>query len=96
MPLLTTIDDPAHPAVRSAQLNGNYRLEVGNTVAQTERGETFGWVQWDGEKLWQTSKVTGQVYEVPLVKGSACQQQPEQQESSYCHECHAYERSAQP
>lgn len=93
MPLLAIIDSPDHTAVLSASLNPNYDVEVGDTVIATERGETFGWVQWDGETLHQTAKVTGEVYEVPLVMGSACQQQPEHQESQYCHECHTYERT---
>ena len=37
-------------------------------------------------------KVTGIVYDVPLVKGSTCTQKPEEQESRFCHECHAEER----
>ncbi len=92
MPLLTTIDDPKHPAIISADLNPNYSVAVGDTVIATTRGETFGWVKWDGERLMETGKVNGRLYEVPLVMGSSCQQKPDEQESHYCHECHAYER----
>lgn len=92
LPHLTTIDDPEHPAIVSASLNPNYSVAVGDTVIATAQGETFGWVQWDGERLVETGKVDGRLYEVPLVMGSACQQQPDEQESHYCHECHAYER----
>ncbi len=92
MPLLTPIDDPEHPAIRSAQLNPYYEVAVGDTVIATAQGETFGWIKWDGERLTETSKVDGRLYEVPLVLGTACQQQPDQQESHYCHECHAYTR----
>jgi hypothetical protein len=96
MPLLVTIEDAEHPAVVSAALNPHYSVEVGDTVVATARGETFGWVQWDGERLWETGKVDGRVYEVPLVMGSGCRQRPDEQESSYCHECHAYERTVSP
>jgi len=96
MPLLETINDPEHPAIVSARLNPNYSVAVGDTVIATTRGETFGWVKWDGERLVETGKVDGRLYEVPLVLGSACHQQPDQQESHYCHECHAYERTVQP
>jgi hypothetical protein len=37
-------------------------------------------------------KATGTRYSVPQVKGSACTQKPDQQESRYCHECHAVKR----
>ena len=93
MPLLETITDPEHPAIISADLNPNYSVTVGDTVIATTQGETFGWVQWDGERLIETGKVDGRLYEVPLVMGSSCQQQPDEQESSYCHECHTYERT---
>ncbi len=93
LPDLVTIENPEHPAINSAALNHNYSVEVGDTVIATERGETFGWVQWDGEQLIETGKIDGRLYEVPLVQGSACQQQPDEQESSFCHECHTYERT---
>jgi len=96
MPNLVTIEDPEHPAIRSAELNPHYSVAVGDTVIATEKGETFGWVKWDGEKLLETGKVDGRLYEVPLVQGSACQQKPDEQESSYCHECHTYERTVRP
>ncbi len=92
MPQLETITDPEHPAIVSANLNPNYNVAVGDTVIATTRDETFGWVKWDGERLMETSKIDGRLYEVPLVMDSACQQQPDEQESHYCHECHAYER----
>lgn len=93
MPLLEKITDPEHPAIYSADLNPNYSVEVGDTVIATPQGETFGWVQWDGEQLIEVGKVDGRLYEVPLVMGSGCQQRPDEQESVYCHACHAYERT---
>ena len=96
LPLLTTIDSADHPAIRSANLNPNYEVRVGDTVIATTRGETFGWVLWDGQRLWLTKKVDGMVYEVPLALGTACQQKPDEQASQYCHECHAYQRTVVP
>ncbi len=89
-PLLVTITDPAHPALVSASLNPHYAVAVGDTVVATGRGETLGWVKWDDERLMQTGKIDGRLYEVPLVLGSGCQQQADEQESHYCHACHAY------
>jgi hypothetical protein len=65
---------------------------VGDTVLLTERGEKFGSIKLIDGKLIQTLKVNGAQVEIPLVQGSACLQKPDQQESKYCHECHAVKR----
>jgi hypothetical protein len=91
-PATAPITDPDDPALRLARLNGHYSLEVGDEVVVTERGEKLGSVQWQNDSLIQFGKMTGERYSVPLVQGSQCQQQPDQQESRYCHECHAYKR----
>jgi hypothetical protein len=86
------ITDPDDPALRLARLNGHYSLNLGDEVIVSERGEKLGNLQWRDGQLVQFGKVSGREYTVPLVQGSQCQQQPDQQESHYCHECHAYER----
>jgi hypothetical protein len=91
-PATAQISDPNDPALRLARLNGRYSLEVGAEVIVTERGEKLGSVQQRNGQLVQVGKVDGREYIVPLVQGSQCQQQPDQQESRYCHQCHAYER----
>jgi hypothetical protein len=91
-PATTRITDPNDPALRLAQLNGHYSLEVGDEVIVTERGEKMGSIQQRNGQLIQFGKVDGREYIVPLVLGSQCQQQPDQQESRTCHQCHAYER----
>jgi hypothetical protein len=92
LPAMTTITNPDDSALRLARLNGHYTLNVGDKVIVTERGEKLGSVQWRTEQLIQFGKVDGREYVVPLVKGSGCQQQLDQQESRYCHQCHAYEK----
>ena len=92
LPQTTTITDTNDVELRRARLNGNYDLQVGDTVLLTERGEKFGSIKLVDGKLIQTLKVSGQQMEIPLVKGSACQQKPDQQASQYCHECHTYQR----
>ncbi len=92
LPRTITLTKPDDLEIRRAQLNGNYALKVGDTVLVTERGETFGSIRLiDGEFI-QTLKVSGLQYTIPLVKGSACLQQRDQQASQYCHECHTYPR----
>jgi hypothetical protein len=39
-----------------------------------------------------TGKATGVAYDLPLVIGSGCTQNVEEQESRSCHVCHAVER----
>ncbi len=92
-PATALITDLGETAMRQAQMNSNGNLQVGDRVVVNSRGE----------KLWgvkeirpgafvETLKVSGVEKAVPLVMGSACQQQPDQQESRYCHACHAYEQ----
>lgn len=67
---------------QTAQLNNQ-------TVVITERGEYFKHVtQREDGSFELTGKVTSITYDIPLVMGSTCQQNPDQQESQYCHECH--------
>jgi len=92
-PQTAPITEPDETAMRQARLNGQGDLEVGDRVVVNSRGE----------KLWAVKevspghfeemlKVSGETLGIPLVQGSACQQQPDQQESRYCHACHAYPR----
>jgi hypothetical protein len=92
-PLTRALTDSADPAFRRAFLNPYGQLEVGDEVVVTERGEVLWNVvrRADGEFI-LTSKTSGRTYRVPLVMGSGCTQDPERQESSACHACHAVER----
>ena len=92
-PLTRTIEDPNDLAIRLAFLNPLVDLKVGDTIMITERGEPLWNIQQQPDKRFEmVTKVTGTRYLIPLVTGSACQQKFEQQESRYCHECHAVER----
>jgi hypothetical protein len=92
LPQTTPITDTSDIELRRARLNGNYDLQVGDTVLLTERGEKFGSIKLIDGKLIQTLKVNSQRYEIPPVQGSACLQKLDQQESKYCHECHSVQR----
>jgi len=93
LPLTRTISDPNDLALRMAFLTPVIDLKVGDTVIVTEKGETL----WNTRQLQDGTyelfgKATGQRLTFRPVKGSACQQKPDQQESRYCHECHAVQR----
>ncbi|MBM2849458.1 MAG: hypothetical protein HW418_2400 [Anaerolineales bacterium] len=92
-PLTRTITDPNDVALRLAFLNPVLDLKVGDTIMVTEKGEALWNVrQRPGGTFEMVGKATGTRYTVPQVKGSACTQKPDQQESRYCHECHAVKR----
>lgn len=88
-PPLVTLTDPNDPAFRRDLLNDNYTLREGDAVAQSPDGEALGAVRWQDNRLVLTSRITGQTYLVPPVQGSACKQNLQQQEASFCRECHA-------
>lgn len=92
-PLTRTIRNEADIALRMAYLNPQIPLQIGDTIVVTEKGEPI----WNLRQLADGSfemiaKVTQVRYPVPLVIGSTCTQNPDQQESRYCHACHAVER----
>jgi hypothetical protein len=89
-PLTHTITDPNDLALRLAFLNPVIDLKVGDTILVTEKGEPL----WNTRQLPDGSfelfgKVTAQRFIIPAVKGSACQQKVDEQESKYCHVCHS-------
>jgi hypothetical protein len=93
LPLIKTLSDPNDIAFTLAFLNSVVDLKLGDTILITEKGEP----------LWNTrvlpdgtyeliGKATNQYFTFRPVMGTACEQNPEEQESHHCHECHAVER----
>jgi hypothetical protein len=81
-------------AMTRANLNALVDLAVGDTILVTERNEPLYNIRLvDGEWV-LTGKAAGANYSVPLVTGSSCQQDPNDQSSASCHECHTYDREA--
>jgi hypothetical protein len=93
LPLTRIIVDPEDLALKMAFLNPVINLEVGDTIIETQMGEAL----WNIRQLPDGSfeefgKATGQRFTFRPVKGTGCQQQPDQQESRYCHACHSMQR----
>jgi hypothetical protein len=66
---------------------------VGDQVIETARGELLWSVrQIAPNEFVQMDKVSGKIYDVPLVMGSQCTQDGKTQTSDYCHECHSVVR----
>lgn len=92
-PLTRSVDDPDDPALRQARLNALSTLDVGDTVVVTPHGETLWNVRQRQDGAFDlTAIVSGDSYPVPQVAGSDCEQDPGNQASSDCHECHAITR----
>ena len=96
LPRTRTIETGGHIediALRLAFLNPVVDLKIGDTIAITDQDEPiWNMLQVEDGKFEMVAKVTGLRYTVPLVMGSACQQKPDEQESRFCHACHAVER----
>ena len=93
LPKTLTLVDPNDIAFRLARLNPIVQLQPGDRVLVTEKGEPL----WNTRVLSDGSyqlvgKATGQQFTFRAVKGSGCTQDPSQQGSQYCHECHAIQR----
>jgi hypothetical protein len=93
LPLTRTLTDPNDLAFRLAQLNPVVNLQLGDTILVTDKGEP----------LWNTrvlpngtyqlvGKATGQVFTFKPVMGSGCLQDPNNQSSASCHQCHSVQR----
>jgi hypothetical protein len=68
-------------------------LKLGDTIIITETGEPL----WNARQLpdgafEMVGKATKQYFPFRPVMGTDCQQNPEEQESHYCYECHAVEK----
>jgi hypothetical protein len=98
LPLTHTITSEDDLALLMAFLNPVIDLKVGDTVLMTDEGEYL----WNIRVLAAAqdelptyelfSKATGDRFTFKPVMGTTCQQDPEQQNSQYCHECHSVER----
>jgi hypothetical protein len=98
LPLTHTITDENDIALRLAFLNPVIDLKVGDTILMTDKGEPL----WNIRVLPATagelatyelfSKSTGDRFTFKPVMGSTCQQNPDEQQASSCHECHAIQR----
>ena len=93
LPLTQTLTDPNDIAFRLAQLNPVMDLKLGDTIIVTEQGEPL----WNTRVLpdgtyEMVGKATRQYFTFRPVMGSGCTQNGVDQNSSYCHECHAVEK----
>ena len=91
-PLEQTVQFEGELAMTRANLNPFVSLQLGDTILVTARGEPLYNIRKVGDQWMFAGKASGTSYVLPLVIGSQCQQKPDEQASSYCHECHSYDR----
>ena len=92
-PKTYTITDPNDLSLRMALLNPVLDLGVGDTIIITEKDEPL----WNARLLSDGTyemygKATGEHFIFRAVIDTNCEQNAAEQESHYCHECHAVER----
>jgi hypothetical protein len=92
LPLTRTLIDPNDIAFKLDLLNPIMDLKLGDTVIVTEQGEPL----WNARLLADGTyemigKATRGHFTFRPVMGTACEQKPDEQESQFCHKCHAVE-----
>ncbi|CAA7600434.1 Multihaem cytochrome [Acididesulfobacillus acetoxydans] len=70
-------------------------LKLGDRIVVTAKGEEMPFVRQEGKRWLVYSRISGKSFNIPLVKGSACRQNPARQGADSCHRCHA-ESTAHP
>ncbi|NWG08623.1 MAG: hypothetical protein HXY35_18240 [Chloroflexi bacterium] len=92
LPLTKTLTDPNDIAFTLAFLNPVIDLKLGDTILVTEKGEPLWNIRILPNGTYEMyGKATRQYFTFRPVMGTACEQNPDEQESHYCHECHAVE-----
>lgn len=93
LPLTKIIVDPNDLSLKLAFLNPVIDLQIGDTIIVTEHGEELWNIrQTSSGEYEQFSKADGHRFVFSIVKGTACLQKSDKQESRYCHQCHAVSR----
>ncbi len=96
LPQQQVVQTESDLAMTLANVNPLVDLAVGDTIMSTERSEPLYNIRLvDGEWI-LTGKATGESYTVPLVQGSACTQDVNNQSSASCHQCHSVDREVTP
>ncbi|MFA5872647.1 MAG: hypothetical protein WC832_01660 [Anaerolineales bacterium] len=93
LPQTRTLTDPNDLAFRLVLLNPVIDLNLGDTLLITEKDEPLWNIRVLPDGTYELfGKADGQRYVFRPVKGSACLQDPDRQDSGSCHECHSVER----
>ena len=93
LPQEYTISSEDDLALRLAFLNPVIDLSLGDTILITEQNEPLWNIRLLPDGTYELfGKATGQRFIFRTVMSTTCGQNPDEQESQYCHQCHAVER----
>lgn len=84
---ILSLDDPAFEEKITSPVFPD--LKVGDQIVVTTKGEEMPFIRNVNEKWILFSRVNGQSFNIPLVQGSNCQQNPAEQGADSCHKCHS-------
>lgn len=88
-PLTKTIENMNDLAFEEKVTNPVFpELKVGDQILMTKKGEELPFARQKGQNWFIYSRVSGESTKIPLVMGSSCQQNPEEQNADSCHKCH--------
>ncbi len=87
-PAFEIIKSPDQPDAFITGQNPYIAPEEGDAVAVTKKGTLRPAVKKVNGKWQIVTKVNGNTYYIPTVKGSPCKQNADEQEALYCHTCH--------
>lgn len=63
-------------------------LKIGDEILMTAKGEELPFIRHEVNNWIQSSRITGKMFNVPLVIGSKCEQVLDEQGADSCHKCH--------
>lgn len=93
LPLSRMITNLDALAFRMSLFNPVIELKPGDTILFTEKGEPLWNIRVLPDGTYELfGKVGGHRFQFHPVKGSGCTQNPAQQDSASCHQCHSVER----
>jgi len=88
-PLTKTIKSADDPAFDEKISNPVFpELKVGEQIMVTKKGEELTFLRHQGQDWIIYSRVKGEHFKIPLVQGSSCKQNPQEQNADSCHKCH--------
>jgi hypothetical protein len=91
LPLTKKVENPNDLAIRMPKqiTNPNFpMLKIGDEILISAQGEELPFLRHSGDDWIQSSRVTGKTFKIPLVIGSECEQNSEEQGADSCHKCH--------
>ncbi len=81
---------------KTERIMRHYGRKAGEQVLFSKEGEILPHVRFGEDGPVLTGKVTSREFPIPLVYGSRCRQDPEEQDSNSCHGCHDINLKALP